>query len=142
MFQGLRRHADMKGMRPLFVAVALIGLSSRCVRAQGSDLPDFSAVLAEPCPAVATWVVTEGESIACVDGSGELHGPYFGYYASGPRRSYAEYRGGEVHGWIVLWYESGIVKSAGREVAGKPVGEWRWWNPDGSLRRRQDFSRE
>ena len=42
-------------------------------------------------------------------------------------------------GWVVTWWASGALRSAGRAEGGLRVGPWQWADPDGRVIRSHDY---
>jgi antitoxin component YwqK of YwqJK toxin-antitoxin module len=54
------------------------------------------------------------------------------YYASGQMESKTAYVDGKRQGTAERWYTNGTKMSEGRYEDNRMVGEWRFWNADGS----------
>ncbi len=54
------------------------------------------------------------------------------YYASGQLESKVEYEDGKRSGMAERWHTNGKKMSEGRYEGNRMVGEWRFWNADGS----------
>ncbi|MCO6481224.1 MAG: hypothetical protein J5I62_00375 [Flavobacteriales bacterium] len=97
---------------------------------------------------------------------GVSHGPLYRFYADGSPRQLTWYDDGVAEGRYIEWfkvdatsvglmfgqfhkgertgrwtwfYANGKPNRQGRYIAGRPVGVWRYWKPDGSLANTKDF---
>ena len=72
----------------------------------------------------------EGETV-----NGKRHGMWKYYYANGFLWSEGSFWYGERKGYSIIYYNTGKKQMEGNYEKDLKVGQWKLWNPDGSLNR-------
>jgi hypothetical protein len=133
-------NTDRSAYLYLFLSVPLVILSAGCGGRSSTTPEDTRSIAADSGAAPA---FTDGlQEIMGKDGNllmkgelrgGKRHGPWASFFPNGMVRSRATYEQGLQVGATEVFHENGSIYYTGQYHLDKPVGEWLFHDPEGTL---------
>ena len=65
-------------------------------------------------------------------------GIVYNTYPNEKRQYEGEYQKGIPHGMLIYWFDSGVKKREGELQQGQPIGRWKEFNEDGTIKSQVD----